>query len=96
MEANNLLREKLSMFTGREDEIKITLLNDEENVLASLRGEPLFGKTSIAIEVSHKLSEHDKIPVVFSQLTTATNEDEMIRQLCLDDGVNHENDSKHQ
>ena len=83
-----LSRKVINVYLSRRRDKKlITLLNDEENVLASLRGGPLFGKTSIAIEVSHKLSEHDKIPLVFSQLTTATNEDEMIGQLCLDDGA---------
>ena len=38
--------------------------------------------------------EDYKIPVFFSQLTNATNEDEMIRQLCLDVGVHYENDPK--
>ena len=95
-EPTSHLRDKLPMFTGREDEIKkvITLLNDEKKALVSLRGGPGFGKTSIAIEVSHKLSEDHKIPVVFSQLTTATNEDEMIRQLCLDVDVSYEDDPK--
>ena len=95
-EPKSHLRDKLPMFTGREDEIKkiITLLNDEKKALVSLRGGPGFGKTSIAIEVSHKLSEDHKIPVVFSQLTTATNEDEMIRQLCLDVHVSYEDDPK--
>ena len=84
------------MFTGREDEIQkvIALLKEEEKAVVSLHGGPGFGKTAIAIEVSHKLSKENAISVIFSQLTTATNEDEMIRQLCLDVGINHEDDPK--
>ena len=95
-EPKSHLRDKLPMFTGREHEIKkvITHLNDEKKALVSLRGGPGFGKTSIAIEVSHKLSEDHKIPVVFSQLTTAKNEDDMIRQLCHDIDVSYEDDPK--
>ena len=87
---------KLPMFTGREAEIKkvIDLVKDDNKAVVLLHGGPGFGKTAIAIEVSHKLDENHKILVVFSQLTTATNEDEIIRQLCLDVGVNHEDDPK--
>ena len=86
------LPDRLTIFTGRDAEIQnvITLSKDEKKAVVSLHGGPGFGKTAIAIEVSHKLSEDHKIPVVFSQLTTATNEDEMIRQPCLDIGVNHD------
>ena len=84
------------MFTGRKAEIQkvISLLKDDNKAVVSLRGGPGFGKTAIAIEVSHKLDEDPTILVVSSQLATATNEDEMIRQLCLDAGVNHEDDPK--
>ena len=87
---------KLPMFTGREAEIKkvIDLVNDDKKAVVLLHGGPGFGKTAIAIEVSHKLDEDPTILVVFSQLTTATNEDEIIRQLCFDVGVNHEDDPK--
>ena len=95
-EPKSCLPDKLPLFTGREDEIQkvITFLKNEEKAVVALHGGPGFGKTAIAIEMSHQLSEKHKIPVFFSQLTTATNEDEMIRQLCLDVGVNHEDDPK--
>ena len=95
-EPRSRLPDKLMIFTGREAEIRkiIALLKDKEKAVFLLHGGPGFGKTAIAIEVCHKLSEDHNIPVVFSQLTTATNEDEMIRQLCLDVGVNHEDDPK--
>ena len=62
--------------------------------VVSLHGGPGFGKTATAIQTSYKLSEEHKIPVVFSQLTTASAVDEMIQQLCLDVDVNHEDDPK--
>ena len=90
------LPDKSPKFTAREDQIQrvITSLKDEEKAVVSIHGGPGVGKTAIAIEVSHKLDENDNILVVFSQLTTATTVDEMIRQLCLDVGVNHEDDPK--
>ena len=95
-EPSNILPDKLMIFTGREAEIQkvIAFLRDEEKAVVSLSGGPGFGKTAIAIQVSHKLSEDPEIRVLFSQLATATNEDEMIRRLCLDVGVNHENEPK--
>ena len=90
------LPDRLPMFTGRKVEIQnvIAFLIDQETAVVSLHGGPGFGKTAIAIQVSHRLNEDLNIPVVFSQLTRATTVDEMIRQLCLDVGVNHEDDPK--
>ena len=90
------LLDKLENFAGRKDEIQkvIDLLQDEKKAVVSIHGGPGFGKTAIAIQVSYKLSEDHNISAVFSQLSTATNEDEMIRQLCLDVGVNYEDDPK--
>ena len=95
-EPTTCLPDKLPMFTAREAEIQkvITFLKDEKKAVVSLHGGPGFGKTAIAIEVSHQLSEDRNILVVFSQLTTATTVDEMMRRLCLDVGVNHEDDPK--
>ena len=90
------LPDKLPIFTGRKVEIQkvIALLKHEEKAVVSLHGGPGFGKTAIAIQVSHQLSEDHNIPVVFSQLTTATTVDEMVLRLCRDVGVNHEDDPK--
>ena len=95
-EPKSCLPDKLPLFTGREDEIQkvITLLKDEEKAVVALHGGPGFGKTAIAIQMSHKLSEDSTVLVVFSQLAASTNEDKMIRELCLDVGVNHEDDPK--
>ena len=88
------LPDKLSNFTARVAEIEqvITFIVNEEKAVVSLHGGPGFGKTAIAIEVSHRLSKDHDIPVVFSQLTTAASLDEVIRQLCLDVGVNYEDE----
>ena len=90
------LLDKLENFAGRKDEIQkvIDLLQDKQKAVVSIHGGPGFGKTAIAIQVSYRLSGEHNIPVVFSQLSAATNEDEMIRQLCLDVGVNYEDDPK--
>ena len=95
-EPTSCLPEKSPFFTARKAEIDkvITFLNDKERVLVSLHGGPGFGKTAIAIEVAHKLDEDPNTLVVFSHLITAKTIDEMIRQLCLDVGVNYEDDPK--
>ena len=95
-ELTSCLPDKLAMFTAREAEIKrvITSLLDEEKAVVFLQGGPGFGKTAIAIEVSHKLNEDHNVPVVFCQLTTATTVDEMVRRLCRDVGIYHEDDPK--
>jgi hypothetical protein len=66
-EPTSCLPDKSPMFTAREVEIQrvITFLKDEKAVV-SLHGGLGFGKTAIAIEVSHQLSEDDNILVVFS------------------------------
>jgi tetratricopeptide (TPR) repeat protein len=88
------LPNKSPKFTARETEIQqvITFLGDEREDIVSLHGGPGFGKTEIAIEVSHKLGEDDNILVVFSELAKETTVDEMIRRLCLDVGVNYDED----
>ena len=98
-QSTSCLRNKLPepvMFIGREDEITkvFTLLNDEKMAVVTLHGGPGFGKTAIASHVSQQLSVDPKLVVVFSHLRTAKNVDEMIRQLCLDAGVDHKNDPK--
>ena len=95
-ELTSCLPDKLKMFTARKAEIQrvITSLIEEEKAVVSIHGGPGFGKTAIAIEVSHKLNEDHNVPVVFCQLTTATTVDELVRQLCLDVGIYHEDDPK--
>ena len=95
-ELTSCLPDKLPMFTARKVETQrvIASLIEEEKAVVSLHGGPGFGKTAIAIEVSHKLNEDHNVPVVFCQLTTATTVDEMVRRLCRDVGIYHEDDPK--
>ena len=95
-EPTSCLPDKVPLFTARQDEIQkvITLLTEDKAVVVSLHGGPGIGKTAIAIEVSQKLRDDHNIPVVFSQLTTSTNVDEMVLEMCRDIGINHENDPK--
>ena len=94
-ELTSCLPDKLPTFTAREAEIqRVISLLQEEKAVVSLHGGPGFGKTAIAIEVSNKLNEDYNVSVVFCQLTTATTVDEMVRRLCRDVGIYHEDDPK--
>ena len=94
-EPTSCLPDKVPLFTSRQKEIqKVITLLEEEKAVVSLHGGPGFGKTAIAIEVSHKLRDDHNIPVVFSQLTTSTNVDEMVREMCRDVGINHDDKPK--
>ena len=94
-EPTSCLPHKVPLFTARQKEIqKVITLLEEEKAVVSLHGGPGIGKTAIAIEVSQKLRDDHNIPVVFSQLTTSTNVDEMVLEMCRDIGINHENDPK--
>ena len=92
----NCLPDQVPMFTGREDEIQnvIDFLHKKKMAVVSIRGGPGFGKTAIANQVFHKLSEDPDIKVVFSELATANTEDEMALTLCRDARVNYEDDPK--
>ena len=94
-EPTSCLPDKIPLFTARQKEIqKVLTLLEEEKAVVSLHGGPGFGKTAIAIEVSHKLRDDHNIPVFFSQLTTSTNVDEMVREMCRDVGINHDDKPK--
>ena len=71
LEAKTCLPERLSTFAGREKEIKTIMssLVEKECGIVSIIGGPGFGKSTIAVEVSHRLSEKHKIPVDFSYLS---------------------------
>ena len=86
-ELKSRLPEKLSTFAGREKEINTTKSSlDKGCGIVSLVGGPAFGKSSIAVEVSHRLSE-DNIHVIFSYLSTTSTKADVVRHLCLDVGV---------
>ena len=86
LEANTCLPERLSTFTGREKEIKAIKFSlvEKDRGTVSIIGGPGFGKSTIAVEVAHRLSEKHKIPVIFSYLSRASTVSEAVRLLCLD------------
>ena len=90
------LPDKLLTFTARKNETEkvVSFVMDKESAVVSIHGGPGFGKTTIAVEVSHQLSEDHSIPVIFCYLTAATTVDEVVRKLCLNAGIKHEGDAK--
>ena len=96
LEPTSCLPERLSTFTGREKEIKAikSLLVEKNRGIVSLTEGPGFGKSTIAVEVSHRLSEEYKIPVIFSYRSTASTVPEAVRHLCIDLGIEPGKDPK--
>ena len=88
--------DELSDFTGREEEVQkiLTFILDAGKAFVSLYGGPGFGKTAIAIKVSHKLKDEHKVPVVFCQLASVTTEDEAFRRICYDVGICNDSNPK--
>ena len=90
------LPERLSTFTGRQKEIntiKSSLVEKDRGIVAIIGG-PGFGKSTIAVEVAHRLSENHKIHVIFSYLSRASTVPEAVRLLCLDIGIEPGEDPK--
>ena len=96
LEPTSCLPERLSTFTGREKEIKEikSSLVEKNRGIVSLIGGPGFGKSTIAVEVSHRLSEEYEISIIFSYLSTASTVPEAVRHLCIDVGVEPGKDPK--
>ena len=92
--STSFLPDMLETFTAREREIDeiISYIKSDKMAVVSLHGGPGFGKTAIAIEVSHKLNDDAGTLVVFSRLSSASTVDELIRQLCIDIGINHDHE----
>ena len=92
--STSFLPDMLETFTARETEINkiISYIKSDKMAVVSLHGEPGFGKTAIVIEVSHKLSQDAGTLVVFSSLSNASTVDKLIRQLCIDIGINHDHE----
>ena len=90
------LQEKLPMFTARKDEIQtiISSLQNEKTGVVSLHGGPGFGKSALAVEVSHRLCDDHNMVVIFSDMSTASTINEMILRLCLDVDIDLEDDPK--
>ncbi|XP_028396944.1 uncharacterized protein LOC114520811 [Dendronephthya gigantea] len=76
--------------TGRDTEIKQIISSIVENGvgIVSIVGGPGFGKSTIAVEVSHHLSNDHDIVVIFSFLSHALTLSEVRLRLCHDVGVN--------
>ena len=90
------LQEKMPTFTARESEIQTIMssLKAKETAVVSLHGGPGFGKSALAVEVSHRLhNDHDKV-VIFSDMSSASTINEIILRLCLDIDINPEEDWK--
>ena len=94
-ELKSCLPEKTQTFTGRDKEVKqiVSFLVAGHGVV-SLVGGPGFGKSTIAVEVSHRLVEKHNIPVIFSYLSNASTVAEVILCLCHDVGVHPGDDPK--
>ena len=93
-ELRSCLPEKPGSFTGREKEIEdfMTFFHQDDTSIVSLHGGPGFGKSALAVELSRRLNDQAKIPVIFSDLSTASTIDEVILALCRDVGLNPEDD----
>ena len=80
------LPEKLATFTARDTEVGkiMSFLEEKGSGIVSIVGGPGFGKSAIAVEVSHRLSEQHGIPVNFLYLSTVSTIDEVIYRLCHD------------
>ena len=86
MDPTSRLPERLSTVMGREkeiEEIKSSLMEKNRGIVSIIVA-PGFGKRSIAVEVSLCLSEEDKIPVIFSYLSTTSTVPEAVRLFCIE------------
>ncbi|XP_028411855.1 uncharacterized protein LOC114534593 [Dendronephthya gigantea] len=87
LDQGNLQVRSLSYIAGKSEvQNAIALINEKSNEVVSLHGGPGFEKSAIAIEVTEQLKENREILVIFSDLTTAKNVDEMIQRFCNDIG----------
>ena len=90
----NCIPDRESKFTGRCTIVKqiISSLVEDGCKIVSVVGGPGYGKSTVAVEVSHSLSDEHDIVVIFSCLSHASTIPEVITRLCLDVGVNPGND----
>ena len=89
LELESCLPEKSPQFVGRDTEVEksITHLVEKDSGIVSIVGGPGFGKSTIAIEVAHRLIEQHHIPVIFSYLSNTSTMAEVAQRFCLDIGV---------
>ena len=76
-------------FIGRGEQVEriISFLVEDNSGIVSIVGGPGFGKSTIAVIVSHRLKAEHGIVVIFSLLSSASTVEEVILRLCHDFGV---------
>ncbi|CAB3978152.1 E3 ubiquitin- ligase DZIP3 [Paramuricea clavata] len=93
----NCIPDKPCIFIGRDNEVNeiISSLTEKNGCgIVSIVGGPGFGKSTVAIEVSHRLSDNRDIAVIFSYLSNVSTVSDVFQRLCQDVGVNSGEDSK--
>ena len=92
----NCIPDKPCTFIGRDAEVKeiISSLTENGCGIVSIVGGPGFGKSTVAIEVSHHLIDNHDIIVIFSYLSNVSTVPDVFLRLCQDVGVNPGEDSK--
>ena len=86
---NSCIPDKKQTFIGLGAMVKqiISSLVEDDCGIVSIVGEPGFGKSTVAIEVSHQLIKGHDITVIFSFLSHVSTVPEVITRLCHDVGV---------
>lgn len=94
VELRSCLPEKLRNFAGREKEIEdvVKSIQKEDISVASVSGGPGFGKSALAVEVSHRLCTDHKMVVIYCDVSTAYTIEDLNLQICRDIGINAEDD----
>jgi hypothetical protein len=89
-EQNSSMPNKPLTFVGRWAEVNKTIYSLVENGcgIVSIVGGPGFGKSTIAVDVSHHLSNKHDIVVIFSFLSNVSTVPGVLLRLCHDVGVN--------
>ncbi|CAB3990606.1 E3 ubiquitin- ligase DZIP3 [Paramuricea clavata] len=92
----NCIPDKPCTFIGRDAEVKeiISSLTENGCGIVSIVGGPGFGKSTVAIQVSHHLIDNHDIIVIFSYLSNVSTVPDVFLRLCQDVGVNPGEDSK--
>ncbi|CAB4002996.1 E3 ubiquitin- ligase DZIP3 [Paramuricea clavata] len=92
----NCIPDKPCTFIGRDAEVKeiISSLMEDGCGIVSIVGGPGFGKSTVAIEVSHRLSDNRDIVVIFSYMSNVSTVSDVFQRLCQDVGVNPGEDCK--
>ncbi|XP_028397057.1 uncharacterized protein LOC114520907 [Dendronephthya gigantea] len=94
---DSCIPDKPETFIGRDAIVKTitsSLVEKGGCGIATIVGGPGFGKSTVAVEVSHCLRNDHDIVVIFSYLRNIATVPEVILRLCHDVGVNPGDDSK--